>query len=109
MIDQLPPVPASLRRMLKEYPVHIDRLQEVLDAVAREPAGATPHFDLAIWALEARLDSFLIEARDELAAARASGDAERVVRAVNIERLMSQAARKHVWHTDGALWDYFGK
>jgi len=104
--QHVPPVPLKLREMFKDYPEHIDRLQEVLTAVAEEPRSATPRLELAIWALEARLENFKSEARAELEAAKASGNQEAVHKADLKERLMSQAAWKHVWIGDKALWDY---
>jgi hypothetical protein len=104
-----PPVPVNLKELLSEYPGHIERLQEVLDSVAERQGGAAAPFELAVWALEGRLESFLLEARRELEAAKATGDAELTAAAEAKARLMSQIARKHVWQTDEGLWEYFGK
>ncbi len=106
MPQHVPPVPLKLREMFKDYPEHIDRLQDVLTAVAEEPSSATPRLELAIWALEGRLETFESEARAELEAAKASGNQDAVHKADLKERLMSQAAWKHVWIGDKALWDY---
>jgi len=105
MSSSIPPVPAKLREMLKDYPEHIERLQERLIVVAEAPRSSVPRFELAVWALEGRLDTFISEARGELAAATASGDPAVIEKADAKERLMSQAAWKHVWIGDEALWD----
>lgn len=86
-----PPVPQKLREMLKDYPEHLERLQEVLiDAVDPARAHLMP-FDEAIWALEGRLETFISEARNELQAAVANGDAEAIERAKAKELLMLHA------------------
>lgn len=104
-----PPVPARLREMLKDYPMHIDRLQEALNTVIEKPAKATPPFEVSIWALESRLGAFVIEARKELRAAEATGNEDAISQAGAKERLMSRASWKHVWLTDEALREYFQK
>lgn len=106
MSSSVPPVPAKLREMLKDYPEHIERLQERLIAVAEEPRPYAPRFEVAVWALEDQLDAFHNEAMTELEAAKASGDPEAIERADAKERLISQAAWKHVWVGDKELWDY---
>lgn len=77
----MPPVPNGLRDMLKDYPDHIERLQQALNWTIEHPSAATPPFEVAIWALEGRLETFISEARDELDAAEALGDAEAIARA----------------------------
>lgn len=104
-----PPVPQRLREMLKDYPVHIERLQEALNTVVEKPFKATLPFEVAIWALESRLGAFVIEARKELKDAEASGNEDAISEADAKERLMSRASWKHVWLTDEALWEYFQK
>ncbi len=88
----LPPIPQRLREMLKDYPGHLTRLQEVLNFVLDGPSparGTTNHvFEEVIWVLESRLGAFIHEAKDELEAAQASGDAEAVARADMKLRLM---------------------
>lgn len=73
-----PPVPNGLREMLKDYPEHIQRLEEVLNRLFRKGASALMPFDEAIWALEGRLESFISEAREELGVAEATGDPEAI-------------------------------
>ncbi len=103
-----PPVPLRLREMLKEYPAHIDRLQEVLNTVIEKPSKATPLFEVAIWVLESRLETFISEARDELKTAEASGDSEIISHARRKELLMSKARSVNGGMSDlGDLWTYF--
>lgn len=86
-----PPVPLRLREILKDYPVHIDRLQEALNTVIDKPSKATPPFEVAIWVLESRLETFISEARNELKTAESSGDSEVISRASQKEPVMSKA------------------
>lgn len=104
----LPRVPATLREMLKDYPEHVEQLQEALNGVMEKPPSAIPRFELAVWALEGRLETFNKEAREELRAAKASGDTALLARAEEKELLMSRVAWKHVWLGDRALREYFG-
>lgn len=92
--------------MLKDYPDHIDRLQKRLTEVAEDPRPYAPRFEVAVWALEDQLDAFHNEAMGELAAAKAGGNSVEIKRADAKERLMSQAAWKHVWLGDKDLWHY---
>lgn len=73
-----PPVPQGLREMLKEYPEHIDRLQEALNTVIEKPSKVTPPIEVAIWVLESRLETFISEARNELRITEESGDAQAI-------------------------------
>ncbi len=92
-----PPVPATLREMLKDYPEHIERLQEVLNrSVERSRKIPFMPFDNAIWALEGRLQMFVIEAHDELIAAEASGEPKAISQAQEKERLMSFARSSNI-------------
>jgi hypothetical protein len=90
-----PPIPQRLREMLKDYPGHLERLQEVLNTVldGNMPArGSTNHvFEQVIWALEGRLETFIREATSELKNEEASGDAEAIAHAEAKERLMFRA------------------
>ena len=91
----LPPIPQRLREMLKDYPQHLQQLQEDLNYAidgSRPARGTTNHvFEEMIWALEGCLDAFIREAKDELEAAQASGNAEAVVTAKEKVSLMRQA------------------
>ena len=76
-----PPVPQRLREMLHNYPEHIEVLQNDLNELVAKPLYGTPMFEQAIWALEGALEEFIDEARTELQAAQASGDAEAIAKA----------------------------
>ncbi|MGJ7901689.1 hypothetical protein [Lysobacter sp. 1R34A] len=93
--------------MLKDYPGHIDRLQEVLNTVINDPSPLTPEFEVAVWVLESRLEAFYREAETEFEAAQANGNPESIAQANEKQRLMSKVSWRHVWFTDEALWDYF--
>lgn len=103
-----PPVPQKMREMLKDCPEHIARLQEVLKYVVETSSAGVDPFDRAIWALESRLETFIIEAREELKAAEELGDPDAVARAHQKERLMSRA-RSSNGGMKGLheLWGYF--
>jgi hypothetical protein len=66
--------------MLKDYPEHIERLQDALNVYSLKPFKLMP-FDGAIWALEGRLETFCLEADAEMEAAKASNDLDRVAQA----------------------------
>jgi hypothetical protein len=103
-----PPVPQGLREMLKDYPGHIERLQEVLNTVIDDPLSGTPPFEVAIWVLESRLGAFISEAREELEAAETSGDAEAIARAKEKEGLMRRARSGNIGMKRlDELWNYF--
>lgn len=102
-----PPVPQRLREMLKDYPGHIERLQEVLNKGVEKPSPVTPPFEVAIWMLEGATEEFIQQAREELKAAEASGDAAVIGRAKEKEFLMGRASVKGRWIGDEGLWEYF--
>lgn len=87
-----PPIPQRIREILKDYPELLDTLQNGLNNVILKPVRLTPPFEVAIWALEDGLESFIFRAKDELDAAEATGDAVAIERARLKERVM-QAAR----------------
>ena len=103
----LPPVPAKLREMLKDYPEHIERLQEALNTVVEKPSKAAPPFEVAIWVLEGGFGVFIDEAREELRVAEASGDQQGIALAKEKEALMFRASFKHNWLGDESMYDYF--
>jgi len=103
-----PPVPKGLREMLKDYPEHIERLQEVLNHVVETSSAGVSPFDRAIWVLEARLETFISEARDELEAAEASADTGAIDRAKIKLKTIGPAKFKHNWGDDN-LFEYFEK
>jgi hypothetical protein len=93
--------------MLKDYPEHIEELQAALNKVAEKPKPRLMPFDEAIWVLEAVLGGFISEAREELQAAEASGDAVAIERARAKELLMLHASSPVAVIGDKDLWDYF--
>ncbi|WP_144436434.1 hypothetical protein [Lysobacter antibioticus] len=102
-----PPVPAKLREMLKDHPGHIDRLQEALNTAIEKSPHLTPPFEVAIWALESRLEAFVREAQTDFDAAQADGVAEDIALAEQKELLMLKASSKYAWFTDESLCDHF--
>jgi len=96
-----PPVPQKLLEILKDYPEHIARLQDALNHYIQRPSFSMP-FDGAIWALEGRLETFIAEARTELEAAEASGDAEAIQKAKS-KRSAAGSARANM----GAMQDLY--
>lgn len=103
---QLPPVPEGLRKMLNDYPAHIDRLQQALNWVIEHPSSGIPPFERAIWALEGRIETFISEARKELKAAEAGADAEAIAQADRKLELMFSCNSRSVWKASNLL-DYF--
>lgn len=87
-----PPIPHRLREILNDYPGHLSRLQEALNAAfdgPRPARGSTSHiFEQVIWALEGRLETFFSEAKADLAAAQGKGDATAIAQADAKFRLM---------------------
>ena len=102
-----PPVPQKLREMLKEYPEHVERLQEALNRLLEKRMPGAAPFERAIWLLEGRLETFAHEAHEEMQVAQSGGDVEVIAKAEAKEKLMSQACWKHIWISDEALWSYF--
>jgi hypothetical protein len=87
----IPPIPHRLRELLKDYPGHLARIQEVLNRVVVDHAKSVPLFEQAIWALEGRTSAFIREAQTELEAAQEAGDADMIARAEAKEELMFSA------------------
>ncbi|RMH93450.1 hypothetical protein EBB59_05990 [Lysobacter pythonis] len=77
--------------MLKDYPEHIELLKRTLNRIIEKPMHGSDPFDRAIWLLEGRLETFIQEAREELQAAEASGDAVAIARAEEKISLMRRA------------------
>lgn len=102
-----PPVPQRLREMLKDYPEHVERLQEALNRLLEKRMSGAAPFERAIWLLEGRLETFAHEAQEEMQVAQSGGDVAAIAKAEAKEKLMSQACWKHVWVSDDALWRYF--
>lgn len=87
----LPPIPRRLRELLKDYPGHLARIQEVLNKVVEDPLKLTPLFEQAIWALEGRTSAFIREAQAELEAAQENGDTDAIAMAEVKEEIMFSA------------------
>lgn len=103
-----PPIPQRLRELLKDYPGHLARIQEVLNRVAMDHAKSIPLFEQAIWALEGRTSAFIREAQAELEAAQAAGDVEEIALAETKASLMRRAADPNSGLKGlHELWDFF--
>ena len=103
-----PPVPQRLRELLKDYPQHLVRIQDVLNRVVLDHAKSVPLFEQAIWALESRTSAFIREAQAELEVAQASGDAELIALAEAKASLMRRAADPNGGLKGlHELWDFF--
>jgi cysteinyl-tRNA synthetase len=100
----LPPVPQSLRELLKDYPEHIQVLQDDLIDVASKPAKSIPLFEQALWAVEDALGAFIRDAQKEIAAAKATGDSEAITKAEEKRKQMSIARN---WMSDDKFRSYF--
>lgn len=103
-----PPIPQCLRELLKDYPGHLARIQEVLNRVVLDHAKSVPLFEQAIWALESRTSAFIREAATELEAAQASGDAGLIALAEAKASLMRRARSPNAGLKGmHELWDFF--
>lgn len=100
---QMPPVPDGLRDILKAYPGHIERLQHALNWTIEHPSAATPPFEVAIWALEGRLETFISEARHELQAAEDGGDSDAIAQADRKLKVMLDCSSRNVWKARNLL------
>jgi hypothetical protein len=87
-----PPVPQHLREMLKDYPEHLERLQEVLTDLVAKPFPGVDPFDRAIWLLDGTLGTFIDEAKYELKAAKQGADPAAIEVAEKKVRLMFRAS-----------------
>jgi len=103
-----PPVPKTLREVLKDYPEHIERLQQQLNCVAEELRSVSPKFEVATWMLQGQLEEFIREAQNELEVAREGGNSSMIAMAEEKEVLMFRA-RSSNGGMKGLhdLWDYF--
>ena len=95
---ELPPVPVpqKLRELLKDYPEHIERLQEALNTIIAKPSFGTPQFEVAIWALEGRTGTFVTEAQDELESAKLAGNPAAITAAEKKLDLMYSVASNNI-------------
>lgn len=104
-----PPVPQRLREMLKDYPEHLQTLQAALSRVVEKPSAGIPLIEQAMWALEATLTRFAVDAREETNLAESGGDPVAIAQAKAKERLMFQASSSNGGMRLGLmddLWDY---
>ena len=102
-----PPVPQPLREMLKDYPELIEGLQRRLIDLMSDHARSIPMFEQAIWLLEDSLDAFYGDAREELEAAKQSGDPAVIEKAKAKRFLIGSAGSRHPWFDSDELSDYF--
>ncbi|ALN81296.1 hypothetical protein [Lysobacter antibioticus] len=104
-----PAVPGQLRELLQDYPAHVEQLQDALNEFAVPKLRLQP-FEDALMVLEIVLDGFVHEATNELDAAEASGDADRIEKANEKRRLMFRARSSNVGLGGKSLqelWEYF--
>ncbi len=105
-----PPIPQRLRELLKDYPQHLMRIQEVLNRVVLDHAKSVPLFEQAVWALEGRTSAFIREAQAELEATQEAGDPAAIARAEAKAKLMRRSGNSNdglkLFFMDD-LWDYF--
>ena len=105
--QEMPPVPAGLQEMLKDYPEYIEQLQDGLNRLMENPRSYPPLFEQAIWRIEDVLDRLINESREELEKARSFGDINAIKDAQEKENLILEASWKHVWIGDDLLWNFF--
>ncbi|MDM0086970.1 MULTISPECIES: hypothetical protein [unclassified Variovorax] len=99
-----PPVPRTVRELLKDYPELIEELQDGLTKSHYGPLGAL-NFDSAIWLLKDMLGGDLVDAHEQSDQAKARGDQETVRRAD--EKAMAIAMARLDASGDGDLSSYF--
>ena len=107
---ELPPVPVPprLRELLKDYPEHIERLQEALNSIIAKPSLGTPQFEVAIWELEGETSLFVAEAQEELEGAKANGDPQKIAAAEEKWRVMRFARSPNIGLMDlENVYEYF--
>ena len=100
--------------MLRDYPEHIERLQEALRTFVATPKLRLQPYDDALWTLETLVTGFIDEASEELREAEGSGDPARIARARAKRELMFLARSNSGNGGLGGkclddLWDYFQK
>jgi hypothetical protein len=104
-----PPLPSGLSETLKDYPVLIYRLQEMLTSLVSEmidrgsvtPDGA---FERALWLLQDGISALRVEASEEVKIAEASGDPQAIERAKEKELWIGRS-RHEIY--GGGLKEYF--
>lgn len=105
---EIPPVPGGLIAMLKDYPEHIVRLQEAINAVVEHPASGVDPYDRAIWAIEGRIETFIAEARKLVRAAEAQNNESLIAKAKEQLHLMHGCSSRSLWKASNLL-AYFDK
>ena len=102
-----PPVPQRLRDMLKDYPEHIQRVQDRLIDMMVKPAESIPLFEQAIWGLDGVTGTFVSEARKELKTAQEGGDPSAIQQADEKLNLMYRvSSRNGGLRSSDELWEY---
>jgi len=104
-----PPVPMGLREMLKDYPEHVERLQEALNSVVEKPVKGMPPLEVAIWELEGTLETFVSEAREELRASEESGNPEAIAAGKKKVLLMLHCGKSSAWDIANLMEHFDGK
>jgi hypothetical protein len=102
-----PPIPQRLRDVLKDYPEHLEQLQQALNAFVEHPEPKLDPFEEAAWVIESTFDALVIDALAEEKAAEASGDPTAIAKASAKCEAMAIASSKRTWLGDGTLRDYF--
>ncbi|MDR6887701.1 MULTISPECIES: hypothetical protein [Variovorax] len=99
-----PPVPRTVRELLKDYPELIEELQEALTSLHYGPRGPMD-FERAVWLLKDMLGGDMGDAYSEEDRARARGDME-AARLTN-KKAKALAMAVHAVYGDGDLSSYF--
>ncbi|MDM0086971.1 MULTISPECIES: hypothetical protein [unclassified Variovorax] len=99
-----PPVPRTVRELLKVYPELIEELQEALTSLHYGPRGPMD-FERAVWLLKDMLEADWVDARDEGNQAKARDQLDAIQRAETKKIAVNEAMR--TIHAGDDLWDYF--
>lgn len=99
-----PPVPRTVRELLKDYPELIEDLQDGL-TTTHYGLGGPMDFERAVWLLKDMLGGDLGDAHEQSDQARAQGDQESLRRAD--EKAMAIAMARLDASGDGDLSSYF--
>lgn len=101
-----PPIPPRLHDVHKDYPEHLEELQQGLNKFVEQPEPRLAPFEEAAWIIEDTLDAFVIDALEEEKAAEASGDPAAIAKARAKAAAMVIASAKRTWLGDGVLRNY---
>lgn len=103
-----PPVPQVLQDALKDHPELIARLKEGLAAVGlrrgMSRAQRTDQLERSFWRMGSDMDTFVENARDEMAVAEAAGETAQVANA----RKKSHLLQRHQRDGGDELMRFFG-